>query len=117
MFFYILMRLIAVVLMFVVFSITTFLIFYARPTHPALLTFANNCTTAPLSAQAPLKRSTPEREGVSSATILAFVQAADTSIDAMNSVMIVRHGNVIAEGWWGPYDARTPHVLYSLSKS
>jgi CubicO group peptidase (beta-lactamase class C family) len=29
----------------------------------------------------------------------------------------VRHGQVVAEGWWGPYDARTPHVLYSLSKS
>src|SRR4051812_30925027 len=70
-----------------------------------------------LLAQAPLKRSTPEREGVSSAAILSFVQAADTSIDAMNSFMLVRHGNVIAEGWWGPYDARTQHILYSLSKS
>jgi hypothetical protein len=29
----------------------------------------------------------------------------------------VRHGQVVAEGWWGPYDAKTPHVLYSLSKS
>lgn len=68
-----------------------------------------------LTAQLP--RSTPERQGISSAAILDFVQAADTSIDAMNSVMIVRHGNVVAEGWWAPYDARTPHVLYSLSKS
>ena len=74
---------------------------------------------ARLSAQgtAPLPRSTPEHEGISSAAIQAFVQAADTSIDAMHSVMIVRHGHVVAEGWWGPYDARTPHVLYSLSKS
>ena len=35
----------------------------------------------------------------------------------MHSFMLVRHGSVVAEGWWGPYDARTPHVLYSLSKS
>lgn len=35
----------------------------------------------------------------------------------MHSFMLVRHGHVVAEGWWGPYDARTPHVLYSLSKS
>ena len=49
--------------------------------------------------------------------ILAFVQAADTTVDAMNSFMLVRHGRVVAEGWWGPYDAQTPHVLYSLSKS
>ncbi len=64
-----------------------------------------------------LPRSTPEREGISSTAVLAFVQAADSAIDAMNSVMIVRHGRVVAEGWWAPYDARTPHVLYSLSKS
>lgn len=68
-------------------------------------------------AQGPLARSTPEREGVSSSAILSFVQAADTAIDAMNSFMLVRHGRVVAEGWWGPYDAKTPHVLYSLSKS
>lgn len=35
----------------------------------------------------------------------------------MHSFMLVRHGHVIAEGWWGPYDAETPHILYSLSKS
>jgi CubicO group peptidase (beta-lactamase class C family) len=76
------------------------------------------CAAARVGAQtASLPRSTPERQGISSAAILDFVQAADTSIDAMNSVMIVRHGNVVAEGWWSPYEARTPHVLYSLSKS
>lgn len=64
-----------------------------------------------------LPRSTPERQGISSRAILSFVEAADSSIDAMHSVMIVRHGQVVAEGWWAPYDARTPHVLYSLSKS
>jgi CubicO group peptidase (beta-lactamase class C family) len=73
-----------------------------------------------LAAQTPstaLPRATPESQGVSSAAILGFVAAADSSIDAMNSVMIVRHGHVVAEGWWAPYAARTPHVLYSLSKS
>lgn len=74
---------------------------------------------ARLSAQSgtALPRSAPEQQGISSTAILAFVQAADSAIDAMNSVMIVRHGKVVAEGWWAPYDARTPHVLYSLSKS
>jgi CubicO group peptidase (beta-lactamase class C family) len=64
-----------------------------------------------------LPRSTPEQQGIASSAILDFVRAADTSIDAMNSVMIVRHGHVVAEGWWAPYDSATPHVLYSLSKS
>ncbi|MFL6274408.1 MAG: serine hydrolase domain-containing protein [Blastocatellia bacterium] len=68
-------------------------------------------------ASALLPRSSPEAQGISSAAILAFVEAADQEIDAMNSFMLVRHGQVVAEGWWGPYDAETPHILYSLSKS
>jgi CubicO group peptidase (beta-lactamase class C family) len=35
----------------------------------------------------------------------------------MNSFMLLRHGHVIAEGWWAPYDAEAPHSLYSLSTS
>ncbi len=72
-----------------------------------------------LDAQDPgaLPRETPESQGVSSSAVLAFVQAADTAIDAMNSFMLVRHGRVVAEGWWLPYAASTPHMLYSLSKS
>jgi CubicO group peptidase (beta-lactamase class C family) len=64
-----------------------------------------------------LPRSSPEQQGISSSAILAFVEAADKDVDTMNSFMLVRHGQVVAEGWWNPYDARTPHILYSLSKS
>ncbi|HVS40289.1 MAG TPA: serine hydrolase [Gemmataceae bacterium] len=66
---------------------------------------------------ADLPRSSPEAQGVSSAGVLAFVEAADKNIDAMNSFMLLRHGHVVAEGWWAPYDAEAPHSLYSLSKS
>ena len=31
--------------------------------------------------------------------------------------MLVRHGHVVAEGWWKPYQADKPHMLFSLSKS
>jgi CubicO group peptidase (beta-lactamase class C family) len=64
-----------------------------------------------------LPRSSPEEQGISSKAILAFVNAADRKIDAMNSFMLVRHGHVVAEGWWRPYSAQSPHELYSLSKS
>jgi CubicO group peptidase (beta-lactamase class C family) len=64
-----------------------------------------------------LPRSAPERQGVSSSDLLSFIEAADQEIDAMHSFMLARHGSVVAEGWWAPYDAKTPHVLYSLSKS
>ena len=62
-------------------------------------------------------RTTPEAQGVSSQEILSFIEDVDTHVDTMNSFMLVRHGHVVAEAWWTPYDAKTPHVLYSLSKS
>ena len=66
---------------------------------------------------ASLPRSSPERQGVSSAAVLGFVEAADSQLDSLHSFMLVRHGNVVAEGWWTPYDAESRHELYSLSKS
>ena len=67
-------------------------------------------------ATAHLPRSTPERQGVSSAALLSAIETLD-QVEQVHSLMIVRHGHVVAEGWWGPYDAETPHELYSLSKS
>jgi CubicO group peptidase (beta-lactamase class C family) len=68
-----------------------------------------------------LKRSNPEAEGISSSAVLDFVQAVEqhTShpLDAVQGFMLLRHGNVAAEGWWNPYGPQSPHTLYSLSKS
>lgn len=64
-----------------------------------------------------LPRGTPEAEGVDSTGLLALVNAFEQQVDAVHSVMIVRHGKVVAEGSWAPYDAREPHLLYSLTKS
>jgi CubicO group peptidase (beta-lactamase class C family) len=68
-------------------------------------------------AAAPLPRSTPEAQGIASEAMLDFVAAAEKSIQALHSVMIVRRGHVVAEGWWAPYAAHEPHQLFSLSKS
>jgi CubicO group peptidase (beta-lactamase class C family) len=68
-------------------------------------------------AAEPLPRSAPETQGISSAALIDFVAAADKTIHSMNSVMVVRHGHVVAAGWWAPYSAESPHSLYSLSKS
>ena len=62
-------------------------------------------------------RSTPEAQGVSSAALLRFVDEAEQEVDALHSLMVVRHGQVVAEGWWKPYAADEPHMLFSLSKS
>lgn len=68
-------------------------------------------------ASDPLPRSTPEAEGISSQAIVDFVQAADKTVDTFDSFMIVRHGKVIAEGYWKPNSADKPHILNSVSKS
>lgn len=64
-----------------------------------------------------LPRSAPEEQGISSSALLELVEALDRDLDGMHSFLLVRHGHVVAEGWWSPYDAETPHALYSLSKS
>jgi CubicO group peptidase (beta-lactamase class C family) len=64
----------------------------------------------------PLPRSSPEAQGISSQAISDFVSTVD-KIDTLHSFMLVRHGHVIAEGWWKPEAPDKPHVLHSLSKS
>ena len=87
------------------------LLLTAMLTQAALLTHANT-------AQArPLPRSTPEAEGVDSAGVLSMIEAFESKIDAVHSFMLVRHGRVVAEGWWAPYAAGDLHVMYSVSKS
>ncbi|TAE57035.1 MAG: class A beta-lactamase-related serine hydrolase, partial [Bacteroidetes bacterium] len=62
-------------------------------------------------------RSTPEAQGVDSAGILRFIEAVEKDRTGLHSLMIVRHGHVVAEGWWKPYAADLPHMMYSVSKS
>jgi CubicO group peptidase (beta-lactamase class C family) len=63
-----------------------------------------------------LPRSAPESQGISSGAVHALVDAL-TAHGELHSLMIVRHGHVIAEGWATPYAADRPHLMYSLSKS
>jgi CubicO group peptidase (beta-lactamase class C family) len=64
-----------------------------------------------------LPRSTPEEEGVASAGIQALLSGLAAGKHEMHSLMIARHGRVIAEGWWTPYEANLRHMMYSMSKS
>jgi CubicO group peptidase (beta-lactamase class C family) len=72
---------------------------------------------ASVAAALPLPRSSPEAQGVASEGIRAFLEAANEKVDTMHSFMLLRHGQVIAEGWWKPEAADKPHILHSLSKS
>jgi CubicO group peptidase (beta-lactamase class C family) len=64
-----------------------------------------------------LPRGMPADQQVDPAAILGFLDAVDGHPDVeMHSLMVVRHGRVVAEGWWAPYSADRPQLLYSLSK-
>lgn len=64
-----------------------------------------------------LARSTPEAQDVSAAGILDFLDAVEREKFELHSLMMLRHGKVIAEGWWNPYGPEFVHTMYSMSKS
>ena len=64
-----------------------------------------------------LRRSTPEQQGVRSEAIAeAFAKLKEMGYD-VHSLMILRHGQVIAEHWWAPYAPQYQHAMYSATKT
>jgi CubicO group peptidase (beta-lactamase class C family) len=80
-----------------------------------VFTQVNNILGIDLSTSLP--HASPESQGISSKAIRNFIKAANDSGIGWHSFMLVRHGNVIAEGWWKPFVPEYKHTLYSLSKS
>jgi len=65
----------------------------------------------------PMPRCTPERAGVPSAAIEAYLKALQEQKLALHALMMVRHGQVVFETYWKPMDETFRHRLYSCSKS
>ncbi|WP_199539219.1 serine hydrolase domain-containing protein [Desertihabitans brevis] len=65
----------------------------------------------------PLPRSTPSEQQVDAEGVQATLDAWERSGTELHSLMVLRHGSVVAEGWWSPYSAGRRHLLYSLSKT
>lgn len=63
-----------------------------------------------------LPRSAPETQGVDSGGLADLVQAL-ADLPELHSLMVLRHGHVVAEAWAHPYGPDMPHELFSLSKS
>jgi CubicO group peptidase (beta-lactamase class C family) len=80
---------------------------------PSLFSYGANKNIKPFT----LPRSAPEIQGISSAGISRFLEAIKASGQEFHSLMILRHGNVVAEAWWAPYSSEHRQQLYSLSKS
>jgi CubicO group peptidase (beta-lactamase class C family) len=64
-----------------------------------------------------LPRSAPADSGISSRAIAAMLDRLEARSGESHSLMVVHRGHVVAEGWWAPYSADRPHLLYSLTKS
>ena len=66
----------------------------------------------------PLPSSTPSAQGVDASGVLAFLDAVEAAeLVEPHSLMILRHGRLVASGWWEPYTPDRLQLLYSLSKS
>ncbi|NII39860.1 CubicO group peptidase (beta-lactamase class C family) [Curtobacterium flaccumfaciens] len=64
------------------------------------------------------RRSSPSTLGIDATGVDRLVSALeDTAGVEPHSIMVLRHGQVAAEGWWAPFAADRAHLLYSLSKS
>lgn len=64
-----------------------------------------------------LPRSTPEAEKISAKGILNYLDAVKKSGQDLHSLMILRHGKVVAEHWLGDHAANKPHIMNSVSKT
>lgn len=83
--------------------------------NPALL--AAFLAVIPSATATALPRATPESQGIDSTALVSLIDEAEARKFGLHSLMIVRHGRVVAEGWWAPFAAAEPHMLFSLSKS
>ena len=70
-----------------------------------------------LETPADLPRSTPEQQGIASSAVADFVAALDSEIEDVHGLMVLRHGHVVAEGWWAPYRPDSSTRSSPLSKS
>ena len=94
-----------------------------RHFHFSHLAITAALAVAASSARATMEYATPESQGVRSSAISSWLDANEAFFDggeqgALHGFVIVRHGKVIAEGSWRPYDTlNETHMLYSHSKS
>ena len=61
-------------------------------------------------------KATPESQGVSSAVIEAVIGEFG-KLDFMKGLIILRHGKMICDCFWSPFEKEVPQALWSLSKS
>ncbi|GGK94432.1 hypothetical protein GCM10010844_11170 [Deinococcus radiotolerans] len=64
-----------------------------------------------------MERVSPESQGLPSGAVLAWLDALAAEGLELHGFMMLRSGQVLAEGHWAPYTPDRRHHLYSLSKA
>lgn len=59
----------------------------------------------------------PETQGLDSQVLAEVVETLSRSDSSAHSVLVVRHGVLVLEAYFYPYDGRTPHDVASVTKS
>jgi len=65
----------------------------------------------------PLAFLTPEQAGIPSSAISRLLDRLEKAELCMHSIIILRKGSIIAEGYWKPFEEGEPHRMYSSTKS
>ncbi|MBM3130316.1 MAG: hypothetical protein FJ009_17025 [Chloroflexi bacterium] len=83
---------------------------------PATTPVAKGDATAYYPTQA-WRTATPEQQGVDSAALLKLFDEIQAKQYNIHSIIIARHGFIVAEAYWYPFQPSYKHVLYSCTKS
>ena len=64
-----------------------------------------------------MKISTPEKQGISSRSLLRFIDRLEEQKIPVHSILIARHGYLVLEAYYKPYERHTLHRMFSQTKS
>lgn len=63
------------------------------------------------------KATTPEAVGISSESVQKLMDIFNENNLYMHSFLMIRHGQIAAEGYWAPFTKESKHRMYSSTKS
>lgn len=63
------------------------------------------------------RTSTPEEQGMDGAKLAQMLDGIQQQHLGLHSLLIIRHGYIVSETYYGPYQRDTRHELYSCTKS
>ncbi len=73
--------------------------------------------TENISIKNAMKMITPEKAGISSEAVIRFIDKISDKRLCLHSVIMLRHGDILAEGYYKPLKPDMLHRMYSTSKS